>query len=422
MVRLYEFQGKQLLREAGIKVPRGDVAYSKEDARRIARQIGGPVVIKAQTWSTGRFKAGGIKFAENDAEAEMRSQELFGVSIKGHKVTQVLVEEKIDVDKEFYAGVIIESSQKVKAPVVIMSSQGGVDLEEVAKKATEGIVRIPVDYLAGLNVSTVKSMISKLEIAGPLKTSLIQALDALYKLFVKYDARALEVNPLVLTKSGEILAVDCRITIDDNSIFRHPEITVDVPRDMERQPTELERIAWKIEEGDYRGTGYFTEIRREGDAGEHIAFHGIGGGGAMLAADALIQQGLKIANYADTSGDPTAAKVYRVIRTTLAQHDVKGYALIGSVFASQEQWHHAHAIVKAFQEEAQKRPGFPVLILIAGNKEKETHEIINKGLEGLPLRWELYGRDHIYETEFIAQRMKTLVKEYVTEQSRRLKQ
>lgn len=421
MVRLYEFQGKRLLREAGIKVPRGDVASSKEDVRRIANEIGGPVAIKAQIWVTGRFRAGGIKFAENDDEAEMRSQELLGVSIKGHKVTQVLVEEKIDVDKEFYAGVIIESSHKVKAPVIIVSDQGGVDLEEVAKRNPERIVRMSVDYLAGLDISNVERMISKLQIADQLRTSLARVLDALYKLFVKYDARALEVNPLVLTKSGEILATDCRVTIDDNSVFRHPEIEIDVPRDMERQPTELERIAWKIEEGDYRGTGYFTEMRR-GEEGEYIAFHGIGGGGAMLAADALIQQGLKIANYADTSGDPTAAKVYRVIKTALAQSDVKGYALMGSVFASQEQWHHAHAIVKAFQEEARKRPGLPVLILIAGNKEKETHEIIKKGLEGLPLRWELYGRDHIYETDFIAQRMKALVKKYVTEQARRLKQ
>jgi succinyl-CoA synthetase beta subunit len=422
MVRLYEFQGKRLLREAGIKVPRGDVASSKEDVRRIANEIGGPVAIKAQIWATGRFRAGGIKFAENDDEAEMRSQELLGVSIKGHKVTQVLVEEKIDVDKEFYAGVIIESSHKVKAPVIVVSDQGGVDLEEVAKRNPKRIVRMSVDYLAGLDISNVERMISKLQIADQLRTSLARVLDALYKLFVKYDARALEVNPLVLTKSGEILATDCRVTMDDNSVFRHPEIEIEVPRDMERQPTELERIAWKIEEGDYRGTGYFTEMRREGEEGEYIAFHGIGGGGAMLAADALIQQGLKIANYADTSGDPTAAKVYRVIKTALAQSDVKGYALMGSVFASQEQWHHAHAIVKAFQEEARKRPGLPVLILIAGNKEKETHEIIKKGLEGLPLRWELYGRDHIYETDFIAQRMKALVKEYVTEQARRLKQ
>jgi succinyl-CoA synthetase beta subunit len=422
MVRLYEFQGKRLLREAGINVPRGDVASSKEDARRIAREIGKPVAIKAQVLATARLKAGGVKFADDEDEAETVAHELLGASVRGQRVSRVLVEEKIDVDKELYAGVTIESSHMVKAPVIIVSDQGGIDLEEVARKDPERILRIQVDYLTGLEPMKVAETLSNLRVDDQVRARLTHVLDDLYKLFVKYDAQAIEVNPLVLTRDGEIFAADCRITIDDNSVFRHPEIEVSVPRDMDREPTELEKIAWKIEEGDYRGTGYFTELRASGDRGDYIAFHGIGGGGAMLAADALIQEGLKIANYADTSGDPTAAKVYRVIKTVLAQPDLKGYALIGSVFASQEQWHHAHAIVKAFIEEARRRPGFPIIILIAGNKEKEAHEIIKKGLEGLPLRWELYGRDHIYETGFIARRMKALVNEYVAEKQRRGKQ
>lgn len=418
MVRLYEFQGKQLLREAGVKVPRGEVASTKEEAKAIAEKIGGPVVIKAQTWATGRSKAGGIKFAENPDEAEARSQELLKTSLKGHTIEKVLVEERIDIDMEFYAGVIAESSYKVKGPIMIFSSKGGVDIEEVARKSPENLARVTVDYLEGVDSSSMESLVSKALVPQSLVRPLGELLNNLYRLFVKYEARSWELNPIIYSKNGEIYAADCRVTIDDNAVFRHPEFATDVPRDMERPPTDLEKIAWKIEEGDYRGTGYFTEMttgRREGC----IAFHGIGGGGAMLAADALIRNGFNIANYADTSGDPTAAKVYRVIKTVLAQPNVEGYILMGSALASQEQWHHAHALVKALREEAQERPGFPVLILLAGNKESESHEIIKEGLKDVQLRWELYGRDYIYETDFIAQRMKALVEEYRADKRRK---
>lgn len=411
MVRLYEYQGKELLRKAGVKVPQGEVASTKEEAKAIAEKIGRPVVIKAQIWATGRSKAGGIKFAENPNEVEARAQELLGASLKGHAIEKILVEERVDIEKEFYAGIIAESSYKIKGPVVIFSSKGGVDIEEVARKSPEDLARVMVDYLEGVTSSGMESLVSKTLVPESLLKPLGELLNNLYRLFVKYEARSWELNPIIYSKNGEIYAADCRVTIDDNAIFRHPEFRTDVPRDMERPPTDLEKIAWKIEEGDYRGTGYFTEMTTGGREGR-IAFHGIGGGGAMLAADALIRNGFNIANYADTSGDPTAAKVYRVIKTVLAQPNVEGYILMGSALASQEQWHHAHALVKALREEAQERPGFPVLILLAGNKENESHEIIKEGLKDVQLRWELYGRDYIYKTDFIAQRMKTLVQEY----------
>jgi succinyl-CoA synthetase beta subunit len=145
-----------------------------------------------------------------------------------------------------------------------------------------------------------------------------------------------------------------------------------------------------------------------------LGFQGIGGGGAMLGATAFVARGFKIANYADTSGDPPASKIYIVLKHILSQ-EIEGYVLMGACLANQEQWHHAHALVKAFREEAKKRPGFPVIILLAGNKEKEAHEIIKAGFEGLPLRWELYGREYIYNTDFIADRVEALVKAYKAE-------
>jgi succinyl-CoA synthetase beta subunit len=218
-----------------------------------------------------------------------------------------------------------------------------------------------------------------------------------------------------MTKDKEaIIAADCRITIDDNSAFRHPEFGIEVPRDMDRPPTQLEKIAWQIEEDDYRGTGYFTQMFPRIEGKGWLGFHGIGGGGAMLGASAFIARGFKIANYADTSGDPTASKVYRVIKCIFSQ-PIDGYVLSGGCLANQEQWHHAHAIVKALKEEAEEKPGFPVILLVAGNKELESHEIIKNGLKETSLRWEVYGRDYIYNTNFIADRVHELVNDYQSE-------
>jgi len=416
MARLYEYQGKEVLSKIGIPVPKGRSAASPLEAKKIAEEIGKPCVVKAQVWATGRFKAGGIKFAKSPAEAEEAAKALLGAEIKGLKVEKVLVEEQLEVEREFYVGVIVSNSHKIKGPVLIFSSEGGSSIEEVSARNPERIGRLNVDYLTGVGTKEAEALINQVSFDGKpaskkLKGALSQAVVQVYKAFKDYDARSLEVNPLILTKGNVILAADCHVTIDDNSVFRHPELGIALPRDMERPPTALEKKAWKIEEGDYRGTGYFSQMTTKVEGGGWLGFHGIGGGGAMLGASAFVARGFKIANYADTSGDPPASKIYSVIRCILEQ-PVDGYVLMGACLANQEQWHHAHALVKVFKEEAKKRPGFPVIMLIGGNKEKETHEIIREGFKNLPLRWELYGREYIYDTDFIANRVEALVKEY----------
>ena len=421
MARLYEYQGKEVLRKAGIPVPEGSSISSPAEAKKVAQEVGKPVVLKAQVWITGRFKAGGIKFAESPEEAEKVAQELIDSEIKGLTVRRILVEEKLDIDREFYAGVIVNDSYKVKGPVLIFSTEGGVGIEEIAARNPEKVASMNVDYLKGVAAAEVKELLLKPVSGGTIppevSDKLSEVICKLYRAFREYDARAAEINPLVLTKDKRIYAADCRFTIDDNSVFRHPEFGITLPRDMEREATKLEEIAWTIEEGDFRGTGYFTQMVPEIEGEGWIGFHGIGGGGSMLAASALITRGFKIADYADTSGDPPASKVYRVIKCILAQ-PVDGYVLMGSCLANQEQWHHAHGIVKALREESKKRPGFPALLLIAGNKEKEAHEIIKEGLKDTPLRWELYGRDYIYNTEFMADRVEELVEAYQKDKGR----
>ena len=423
MARLYEYQGKEILRKSGIAVPKGKSASTPEEAAGIAKEIGGPVVVKAQIWATGRFGAGGIKFADTPERAAEAAGSLIGSEIKGLKVERVLVEEKIEMEREFYLGVIVSNSYKIKGPVLIFSSEGGSSIEEVARRNPERIGSLNVDYLRGIGEKDAARLLSGVSFAGQgladeVKDQLSKTICNLYRAFKEFDARALEVNPLIVTKSKGIMAADCHIMIDDNSVFRHPELGIALPRDMDRPPTELEKEAWKIEEGDYRGTGYFAQMVPKLVGDGWLGFHGIGGGGAMLGASAFVARGLRIANYADTSGDPPASKIYSVIRCILAQ-PIDGYVLMGATLANQEQWHHAHALVKAFKEEAVKRPGFPVIMLLGGNKEKESHEIIREGFKALPLRWELYGRDYIYNTDFIADRVEALVKEYQEEKRKK---
>ena len=420
MARIHEYQAKEILGKLGIAVPRGRCVASAEEARDVAHDIGKPVVIKAQVWVTGRLKAGGIKFASTPEEAEKVARELIGGDIKGLTVEKVLVEEQLEVDRELYVGVIVSNSYKVKGPILILSTEGGSSIEEVSQRNPERIARLNVDYLQGVGPGEANQLLSNVSFNGSglsheLTSELAKVICSVYKAFTEYEARSIEVNPLILTGDGRIIAADCHLALDDNSIFRHPEFGIKVPRDMDRPPTKLEEKAWMtIEEGDYRGTGYFAQMVPRIEGKGWLGFHGIGGGGAMLGASAFVMRGFKIANYADTSGDPPASKIYSVIKYILSQ-PIDAYVLMGATLANQEQWHHAHAIVKAFKEESKKRPGFPVIMLLAGNKEKEAHDIIRNGFKDLALRWELYGRDYIYNTDLIADRVEELVNAYQRE-------
>jgi succinyl-CoA synthetase beta subunit len=411
--KLHEYQGKKLLRESGIPVPEGEVAATPEEVRKITGRLGKPVAIKAQVGVTGRFQAGGIRFADGAGEGEKAAEEILAKDIKGLKVEKVLVEEKLSVKGEFYASVVVNDSWKVKGPVLMFSTKGGTGIEEIAARFPEKVVSMNVDILQGVTTEDTSDLIAKLGVSPPLLKPLSKLVYGLYEVFRKYSARSVEVNPIVLTEGGKVYAADCHIVIDEASVFKHPELEIDYPRDIGRAPTKLERLAWEVERKDYRGVGYFAQMARGFGPGEGVVgFHGIGGGGAMLGADALIRRGLKLADYADTSGNPTAAKVYRIVKIIFSQPNIDGYILMGACIANQEQWHHAHALVRALREELPSRPNFPVIILIAGNKEAESLEILGEGLKGLPARVEIYGREYVYNVDYIAERMKKLTREY----------
>jgi len=238
-----------------------------------------------------------------------------------------------------------------------------------------------------------------------------RAVHGLWRAWKAYDCRSAEINPLVLTRDGHAFAADCRISIDDASVMRHPELGITFPREADRPPTELERIGGQIEEGDYRGVAFFAQTDQAGVSG-CIGYHAISGGGALLVADALTRHGLRLANIAETSGNPTASKVYRCARVILAQPGLDGYCLIGAVIANQDQTHHAHGLVKALREKLADRPGFPVVVLLAGNNEEDALRIVREGLSDLPIRLECYGREHIHRLDEVAGRLRALVEEY----------
>jgi succinyl-CoA synthetase beta subunit len=409
MARLYEYQGKQLLKAAKVPIPQGEVVTTPLEARKVAEKIGKSVAIKAQIWAGGRGKAGGIKFANNPNEAETVAKDLLGSVIKNLKVEKVLVEEKLDIDKEYYAGIIIDATREVRAPVVMFSTEGGMDIESVP---SDKIAQMNIDVIRGFRLYDALNLSVQLKVPTKFLPSIAQAIMGLFQTFKGYNCRTAEINPLVVTKDGKLFAGDCRIAIDDSSVFRHPELGIDVAREAPTPPTELDKIAWQIEEGDLRGTCYIAQMVPEIKGLNYVGYHGIGGGGAILGVDALNRQGLKIANYADTSGNPTAAKVYRAAKVIINQPGIEGYMLGGFIVANQEQWHHAHGIVKALREELPKRPGFPCVILLCGNKEKESMEILKEGTKDLPGRIEIYGSDKVYQTEFLAKRMKALILEY----------
>ena len=313
MARLHEHEGKALFQIAGMPIPQGDVARTPEEAGKIAEKIGKPVVIKVQIWAGGRGKAGGVKFADTPQEAEKVAASLLGMTIDGLLVEKVLVEEKLAIEKEYYAGIIVNAQADARCPVVMFSTEGGMDIESVPD---DKIALMNVDVIRGFRIYDALNLANKVKVPSKCINQVARLIFGLYETFKNYGARLIEINPMVITKDGKVLAGDCRVSIDDSAVIRHPELGIEVAREAPTPPTELDKLAWWVEEKDLRGTCYFAEMNNEIKDMEvigTIGYHGIGGG-AMLGVDRLNKQGLKVADFADTSGNPPASKVYRAAK------------------------------------------------------------------------------------------------------------
>jgi succinyl-CoA synthetase beta subunit len=405
MARLHEYQGKELLKQFRIPVPRGGMARTPEQARHIAEELGGEVMVKAQAWVTGRAGLGGIKKASNPAQAEEAARHMLGMKVSNFSVEEVLVEQRVEIAREFYAGVIIDDA--AQRPLIIFSSVGGTGIEEIALAHPDRVARMHVDVGTGLLDFQARDLVRRTGIGGKLQLKLGGLLMNLFRVAQQYDARAAEINPLVQLTDGNLMATDCRITVDDYGVFRQKDLGIEIAREYDRPPTALEKIAYEVEANDYRGTFYFIQMAEGFQKGEgFVGFHGAGGGGSMMSMDAVLRQGYRLATFVDTSGNPPASKVYRAARIVLACGPVDGYFGSGSGVASQEQFHSARGLVKAFLEE---QVDVPVVIRLGGNSEDKAVDILEWLNGWIPAPAEGYKKDDA--PDFCAGRLDTLIKE-----------
>jgi len=403
LARLFEYQGKAIISEAGITVPNGEVVETPEEAIEVARRLGLPVALKAQVWVTGRASAGGIDFATTVDSVGEKAAKMLGRPVKGQKVEKLLIEQKLSIVKEFFLGITIDDHEK--RPVLILSTLGGTGVEETAARRPETVGRICLDARRDIYEFEARDLVRGLGIRGKEQVKLVAAIMALWAAVRQYEARSAEINPLVMTDEGIFVAADCRITIDDYAVFRHPDLGIEIAREFDRPATELERIAYAVEAGDYRGTFYFFQMLQDFEKGQGvIGFHGAGGGGSMMSMDAVLRKGYKLANFCDTSGNPPASKVYRAARIILAQKNIDGYFASGSGVASQEQFHSARGLVKAFAEEGLN---VPTVIRLGGNAEEVAIELLGRFSDYWPAVLEAYGRDDT--AEFCADRLSVMM-------------
>lgn len=388
MAKLYEYQGKQILKNIKIPIPEGSVAGNVEEAVTAANKIGYPVVVKIQTWSTGRNAVGGVKFANNDIELKEHATRMLGMKIGNFAVEKILIEKKIAIKKEFFAGFIINDTEK--CPVLLFSSRGGSGIEEIAKEHPESVATMKIDFFNGIKPFEAISLVKKTGVDSAAAAEIGPVLVKMYEAMKKSDARSFEVNPLVQLEDGKIVAADCHVVIDDYAVYRHPEFGIEIAREFDRPPTELERIAYMVEKNDYRGTFFFFQMAEASDKETVIGFHGAGGGGSMMSMNAVSENGCKIANFCDTSGNPPASKVYRAAKVILSQPDIKGYFSSGSGVASQEQFHSARGFVKAFLEE---NIDIPCSLRLGGNSEDVAMQIIEEYLGNKAVNIKGFGKN-----------------------------
>jgi succinyl-CoA synthetase beta subunit len=400
MARLHEYQGKAILAANGFAVPRGRAASNPDDAVAAAKELGGEVVVKIQAWTTGRAGIGGVAFARKPDEVRDHAKRMLAMKVGQFPVEAVLVEEKIDIAREFFLSLAIDDA--ARAPVIIFAAGGGTGIEERAASTH----RIPCDVKNGPIDSALNEAVVSCGLSKNHAKQLAESVRKLFAAAKSVEARSLEINPLVLTKASDFVAADCRVTIDDYAVTRHPELKIEIAREFDHPPTALERVAYAVEQNDHRGTFYFAQLATTAakDSKGLVGFHGAGGGGSMMSMDAIVNAGFTIANFTDTSGNPSASKVYRAARIILAQPDLVGYFGSGSGVASQEQYWSAYGLAKAFWE---LDLDIPAVIRLGGNTEDRAVDILARMSKLLRAPVEGYRKTDT--PAFIAERFAKLV-------------
>jgi succinyl-CoA synthetase beta subunit len=355
-VNIHEYQAKELLRAEGVPIPAGEVATTPDEAEAIAKSIGGPVVVKAQVHAGGRGKAGGVKLAKTPAEARDIAKKILGMQIKGLTVHKVLVTAAADIASEAYVGIILDRASK--KPVFMVSPAGGIDIEEVAATTPDKILKLPIDTRYGLQPYQASELAFFLFDDVKKVRQASKIMQQLYTAFMKHDASLAEINPLVVTPSGDVLALDAKISIDDNALDRHPELEA-LRDETAEEPSEVQARNANL-----------TFIKLEGDVGCVVN----GAGLAMATMDLVKYYGGEPANFLDIGGSSNPEKVVNALRIITADPSVKVilFNIFGGITRTDDV---ANGIVTATKSNPLK---IPIVIRLTGTNEEIAMKILQQ--------------------------------------------
>ena len=369
-MRLLEHESKEILGRYNILIPEGDVVVSAEELK-----MDGPVMLKAQIPLGGRGKSGGVIEAASSGEAKDNIEQLLRTPIRGYRAGKILVEEVIDVVREFFMAVTYDTV--AKHPLVIFSQEGGVDIEMLSATQPEKVQKELFTVRGRLPQYRAREIISEAGISGRMLLELGAILSSLADIFLDYDATVVEINPLALTGDGKLIALDCHLEMDDDALYRHKDLAEKLALDNRyeggRKSTDFERKAAEIDNLDHRGV-----------AGRMIEFDGfmgliIGGGGASLTAfDAVKQHGGKPANYCEIGGNPSVLKVKELTKHILTKKGVEKIAIIMNVVSNTRVDLVARGIVKGVLEAGRVPSETVAVFRVPGAWEEEGFKILSK--------------------------------------------
>jgi succinyl-CoA synthetase beta subunit len=353
-MKLHEYQSKQIFAKFGVPIPKGRVAASAVEARQIAEELGGRAVIKSQVLVGGRGKAGGIRVAKSAKEAEELATQILGMEIKGLPVRKVLVDEAANIDQEIYLG--ITNDRAARRPVMMASAAGGVEIEEVARTTPEKIVKVHIDPLLGLRDYQTRDVALGIDLPRDPWKQFGEICLALWKAYLNCDATLAEINPLVITREKTLLALDGKMLLDDNALFRHPDLAE--MRDVDAEdPSETEARKY--------GLSY---IKLEGQIGCMVN----GAGLAMTTMDIVKLFGGEPANFLDIGGGAGAEKVSAALRIILSDANVKAilFNVFGGITRCDEV---ARGILTALEE---VKPHIPMVVRLVGTNAEEGRKLL----------------------------------------------
>jgi len=401
MARVLESIGKELLKKSGIPVPEFRTAKNEKEALAAAEELGYPVVVKALVAVGKKGKAGAIKFANNGEEVQSQAKEILSMTVRNFPVDALLIEKKLDIVSELYLSVTYNDN--TRSPLIIASSEGGIDIEEISREHPDKIISYGVNPLDGFFQYQAKEIAAALGLKEKLLQKGTQLIYRMYQFFDRYDATIVEINPLALTADGDLVAAAILMGVDDDALYRQPDLKdrVEAGGDRSWRPlTELEKEMVAVDAAEsYRGTARYTEM-----VGGDIGFLCGGGGGSLLAFDSLLRFGGQPANYTEFGGNPTKTKVAGLVKGVLSKSGVKSFFMDANITNNTQTDVVAEGIIQAFEEKRIDVKKFPVVIRLAGVNDAKAREIFQSA--GI----EYYGDDITMEdaAKIIIDRMKEI--------------